>query len=306
MASKSGGYMGAWGAGLYQDDSASDLKSTISLVSKVPAEGDRLLEILRAVQGNAGVDEEDECTFWLVIADQFERRGITCPEAFATALSIIEDGRDLRRLEESGLDQRGLLKRTAILQELAGRLRAPRPARPRPRAGKPPAFFVDVGEIYAFPTMRGAAVNAWFETWEQARFQPDGWGALIVLQKGRAYDWLPWVSVASLTVGYEHCPSLEDALGARLLKHLQTDGAAKCVPKRSHIKRMKMQLLGRVQLDATKAAREVSTWSTESALECGWSLSSAAFSNNIRGLPIGPFVADILEETANKGMEPTR
>lgn len=299
--------MGAWAAGLYQDDFASDLKSTISQVSKVPVDGDRLLDILCAMQSDAGIDEDDECTFWLVVADQFERRGIACLKAFEAALSIIDSGRDMRRFGELGLGQREVIKRNDVLQELANRLRSPRPTRPRRAAGKkPPEFVVEVGEIYVFRTMSGAAANAWFATWEQAGFQPDGWGALVVLQKGRVYDWLPWVSVASLTVPHESCPSLDDALGSRLLMHLQTNGAAKVVPRRSHLKRTKMQLLGRVQLDAEKAAREVSTWSAETALDCGWSLSSAAFSSNIHDLPIGPCLADLLEEAASNGMEPTR
>jgi hypothetical protein len=287
--------MGVWGPGLYEDDFASDLKSTISLVCKVPADGNRLLQILRTMLTDDGDANDDQCTFWLVVADQFERRGIVCAEAFATALSIIEGEQDLRRLQEHGLAPRSLLKRKAMLQELGARLSAPRPARAEPKAGKPPEFVVEVGEIYAFPTMRGAAVNAWFDTWEAARFEPDGWGALVVLQKGRAYNWLPWVSVASLTVSHERCPSFEETLQARLLKHPQTDGAAKCVPKRSHVKRMKMQPLGRVNLSPARAASEVSTWSTERALQFGWSLSSAAFSSTLTGLPIGPSLASLAE-----------
>lgn len=32
--------MGAWGAALYDDDSVSDLKNTLALLSKVPANGE--------------------------------------------------------------------------------------------------------------------------------------------------------------------------------------------------------------------------------------------------------------------------
>lgn len=285
--------MGAWGAGLYQNDYALNLKNTISLVSKIPRDGERLLEVLWQMQCDSGIDEEDECTFWLVVADQFERRGIACPSAFSKALVIIDDGQDIRCME--GLNQKDIIKRQRLLLELAERLRSPRPERPMKTARKPPEYVVEVGDIYAYPTMKGKAVNAWFPTWEKAGFQPDGWGALVVLQKGRAFDWLPWVSVAALTVPHERRPSLDDALKARLLTFdLQTDGAAKVVPKRSHFKRMKMELLGRVQLNNEKAERQVSTWSDVTAIDCGWSLCSPAYSSNIGDLSIGPCLADLL------------
>jgi hypothetical protein len=64
--------MGAWGPGLYQDDEAADLRNTISLLSKMPADGDRILEIL---VGNhpepPAMDRDGGPTFWLVVADQF-------------------------------------------------------------------------------------------------------------------------------------------------------------------------------------------------------------------------------------------
>ncbi|MDH1341126.1 hypothetical protein [Ectopseudomonas oleovorans] len=296
--------MGAWGSGLYQDDYASDLKNTISLVCKIPWDGERLLEVLWQMQCDAGIDGDDECTFWLVVADQFERRGIACSSAIAKALAIIDDGQDIRRMEE--LEKKDIINRQRILLELADRLRSPRQERPRPTAKKPPEYVVEVGDIYAYPTMKGKAVNSWFPTWEEAGFEPDGWGALVVLQKGRAFDWLPWVSVAALTVPHELYPSLDDALKAHLLTDdLQTEGAAKVVPKRSHFKRMKMELIGRVPLNKEKAERHVSTWSDVSAIDNGWSLSSPAFSSNIGDLSIGSCLADLLEEPANKPIHPT-
>jgi hypothetical protein len=39
--------MGAWGVGLYSTDFAVDLRGTVGAVSRLPFEGDGLLEILR-------------------------------------------------------------------------------------------------------------------------------------------------------------------------------------------------------------------------------------------------------------------
>lgn len=289
--------MGSWGTGLYQDDFASDLKNTIALVSKVPADGDRLLAILRELHADADLDGDDGPTFWLVVADQFERKGVVSRTVSERALAVIDDDQDLDRLRDLGLDARGLAARRKVLEELASRLRAPRPSRPVPKAGKPPAMVVAPGEIYAFPTMKGKAVNAWFDSWEAAGFVPDGWGALVVVETGRAFDWLPWCAVASLSVDAQKEPTLKDALGARLLTHPQTDGAARCVPKAAHLTRMRATRLGTVALDPAVAAAAVSRWSVKSAIGCGWSIASAAFASTMPSLPMGVPLRELLAES---------
>ena len=64
-----------------------------------------------------------------------------------------------------------------------------------------------------------------------AHFKPDGWGAMVVLATGRAFNWLPWVALASLTVKGHRKPTLEEALRARLIFHSQTMGAGRFIPK---------------------------------------------------------------------------
>jgi hypothetical protein len=65
--------MGTWGAGLYSGDLAMDLRSTIGAVTRLPFEGDRLVEILCEAEPGAANNPEDEehTVFWLVVADQF-------------------------------------------------------------------------------------------------------------------------------------------------------------------------------------------------------------------------------------------
>jgi hypothetical protein len=89
--------MGTWGAALYDDDTASDLRNALAVVCKVPADGDRLLELLAEMYPQRDPADDDGALFWLVTADQFERRGIACAAVTATALSIIEQGTDLTR-----------------------------------------------------------------------------------------------------------------------------------------------------------------------------------------------------------------
>src|SRR5690606_20857074 len=110
--------MGTWGAALYDDDDASDLRNTIALLCKVPASGDELLSHLKRVNGNCDPTDDDGALFWLVTADQFERRGIECKEASRTALAIIKSGKGLSNARARGADEKFLKKRKAVLEEL--------------------------------------------------------------------------------------------------------------------------------------------------------------------------------------------
>jgi hypothetical protein len=265
--------MGTWATGLYGDDDAADLRDTIGVLTKLPVDGNRILEIL--VEGRkAEEDAEHGTAFWLVVADQFERKGITCPPALAKALDVIRSGADLRDWKERGAGKSDLAKRAKVLETLAERLRSPRPARPRPKATKPPPFIVDVGEVYAFPTMGERSHNAWFPSWEADRFVPDGWGALLILARGRVYDWLPWCATSALSVPRTDLPTLEKAVNARLYSR---QGGTLCVPRRSHVERMGMQLLGRLELDPGKASAAISNEHTpEYAVRCDWSFIAQA------------------------------
>ena len=272
--------MGAWGAGLYQDDVALDLKNTIALLAKMPVSGDRILEILLETH-NEGVELTDDGgpTFWLVVADQFERRGIASRAAFKRALTAITSGADLRDQKEHDMDPTDLRKRSKMLDELAGRLRSPRPLRPRPTTRNPPPYVVEVGEVYSFPTMQRASFNAWFSNWEQEGFVPDGWGAMIVLARGRVFDWLPWCAFASVTVNPACVPTVDDVARARLLN---ADGASLCVPRSSHLKKMGMQLIGQLAVNPKQAAALVRTAKREMhetpelAVTAGWSFTGGA------------------------------
>jgi hypothetical protein len=278
--------MGMWGPGLYEDDTAADLKNTMALAVKGPVSGEALLKILCDINGAADLDDVDGQAFWLVVADQFERRGIPCREATKTALSILADGRNLKCLEELGADQQTLKKRAKVLGELSARLQSPRPPKPRPTPKKPPDMILAAGEVYAFPTMEKFACHPWRAP-SEGPFVANGWGALVVLETGRAFDWLPWCAVASLTVDPERKPSLHDALAARLIFHLQTEGAARCVPRRAEIRKMNLERLGSVALDASKTKEVVSKWSVSQAIECGWSISYAGYARGVQGPPVG-------------------
>lgn len=186
--------MGSWGPGLYDDDHAADLKNAIALLCKVPGEGAWLLEKLKAMHYHGHSDDVDNTIFWLVVADQFERKGIACEEASVTALGIIASGLDLAHAQDLNADEKFLKKRGHVLEELAGRLRAPRAIRSKPRPAKAPDMVLATGEIYVFPTMKRRGWHP-YRTDRDGPFVPDGWGAMVVLATGRAFDWLPWCAL---------------------------------------------------------------------------------------------------------------
>jgi len=285
--------MGAWGAALYDDDSASDLKNTLALLCKVPANGEQLLVHLRQLHGDSDPSDGDAAYFWLVTADQFEKRGIACVEASTNALQVIESGLDLASQKDRGADEKFLAKRAKVLAELAARLKSPRPLR-KPAGGKMPDMVVQTGDIYAFPTMNGFGWNPYRNATEGS-FVADGWSAMIVLDTGRMFDWLPWCALASLTVDPAIKPDLESAIRGRLIFHLQTNGAGRYVPKRKDAKGLGLELLGQVELDAELVKPELSKWAISSAIECGWTIASAAYSRDVKGLPTGSELSTLIK-----------
>jgi hypothetical protein len=292
--------MGSWGAGLYDDDEASDLRQSIALITKIPANGDRLLEILLKQIGRVPeLNEDGGPTFWLVIADQFERRGIHCAQATDRALIAIESGADLNDLESRGQDSRGLRKRKSILDQLKQRLRSPKPERKIPKKPKPPDAMVQVGDVYSFPTMAGIPFASHVISsadFDRRNFNPDGWGAIVVLDQGRAFDWIPWCALASVAVDPSKVPALPDLLDGELLYHSQTKGATRCLPKRSEFKDVPFELVGRLELAPEAARSVIAKWpSVDQAVEFGWSLRTVAFGRNSRfSLPKGPLLSSLV------------
>jgi hypothetical protein len=278
--------MGTLGAALYEDDNALDLRDSLALFCKVPMPGDRLLDYLREVYGDCDPTDDEGALFWLVTADQFELRGIECKQATSTALSIIENGSDLLFAREKGADEAFLKKRKVVLEELAKRLKSPRTFRPRVPPRKPPALVVDTGEIYAFPTMYGYALIP-CRLDSQGPFVPDGWGALVILATGRAFHWLPWVALASLTVNPDRKPTLEEAHHGRLIFHSQTNGAGRFIPKPSHAREMGLELLGRIVLDERLVEPHLSTWEIATAIAHDWPISYGAFGLKAKDAPRG-------------------
>src|SRR5436853_6669624 len=146
--------MGAWAAGLYSSDIAADMRATIKSVLRLPFDEDRIVEILSDCERDAASDpgNEDHTTFWLVLADQFEKRGVAHAMTRDRAIAIIDGNDDLRMMESRGMKPADLKRRGAKLGDLRTRLAsAPRFSKPRATISAPDVHVPEPGGLYARP-----------------------------------------------------------------------------------------------------------------------------------------------------------
>jgi|688.fasta_scaffold579952_1 hypothetical protein len=244
--------MGTWGSGLYDDDEACDIRDEIalSLATKPSITAEALLASLRKKFGYGTDLMLDGCpTFWMTVADQFTKHGIESQIAKTLALAAIEKGHDLKDLEARGMDARGLRARANVHRRLRQRFTDPQLATRKVALKSVPKLCVEAGEIYSFPTSRfGSSFNAYRSSWEEIDFNPTGWGALIILKAGRFKGLHPWAIYSVVVVNSNPEPTLEAILAGKTMRL----GVNHCVPRQSHIKKMRMKLLGKVVLDSKR------------------------------------------------------
>jgi hypothetical protein len=243
--------MGAWGAGLYSDDYALDLRATVAGVARLPLADDEVLAMLRSHDPVADDPEsEDYTTFWLVAADQLARRGCYPEEARRRALEIIASGADLKTTAELGATPAVLRKRRAMLDDLERVLRNPAP-RARTTLAGPQAFTFALGEVFAFPTSRGRALNPYFKSRElMPDWSQDGWRAAVVVEADRAFGHLAWFRVMTAGKAWRDKPTMADIWAAR---DWTLYAPATCSPVRRE--RLAVQTLGYVEIKSVELER---------------------------------------------------
>jgi hypothetical protein len=156
--------LGAWGTGLYSSDFALDLRPTIAAIARLPFDAHAILEILRKTEQQAADKprNEEHTTFWLVIADQFQKKGLECKEVTRKAISLVDSGADEARLQELGMPPAELRKRTAKLAVLRERLESETASVRRKTLKKPQSLVMAIGDVLVYPTAQGASFNPYF------------------------------------------------------------------------------------------------------------------------------------------------
>jgi len=245
--------MGAWGAGLYSSDMAADMRATVKSVLRLPFDEDRIVDIMREDERKTADDpnDEDHTTFWLVLADQFEKRGVAHAPTREKAIAIIERGDDLAMMESRGMKLADLRKRGAKLAELRARLAAAsRESKVRATIKAPEPYVLDVGVLYACPVRGCNCINPYFSKAHYAAnpWIPDGWRQFVILDRGRLFDYLAWYQPLVCKKPVAQKPRLADA-GDDLWWELDTP---KTCPQR-YSERLGIETIGRLPIDMEKA-----------------------------------------------------
>jgi hypothetical protein len=241
--------LGAWGVGLYSNDFALDLRSTIAALVRLPFDARKILEILCETERHVAQDPQDadHTTFWFVTADQFQKRGLHCPETAGRALALIDSGSDEVMHQKLGMSANGLRKRSANLAKLRERLQCEAMPTRRKTLKRPQELIMAVGDIFAYPTSRGVSFNPYFHpsdrryTWAQ-----DAWGAMLVVDAGLAFGYLAWYRVMVAKYEFDNRPTV--AMLARAPWTLRDAGTCSL----THFRRMALELISKVVVNTEK------------------------------------------------------
>ncbi|MDX8430686.1 MAG: hypothetical protein SNF33_02625 [Candidatus Algichlamydia australiensis] len=250
--------MGAWGPGLYSNDFACDLKSTIRAVSRLPYEPKKILELLCEMEEDTASNplNEDYTTFWLVVADQFYKKGIYLKHLNEKAIKIIDKKQDLHMLSDLGMEDRDLKKREKTLQKLKSLLcnQANEPSKKRKTLKAPLPFIMEVGDCFSFPTSNGLALNPYVSKKDAERYynackwKQNGYGLLVVCERGRVLDYLTWYRVLVM----DHSPEKKPSFSKELLIENKWSICEPGVFTNAMVKNCSFEKLGNIQFKEEK------------------------------------------------------
>jgi len=279
--------MGVWGGGLYSNDLAMDLRSTIGAVLRLPFDTDQLVEILCGTQPSAANNPADEehTTFWLVMADQFSRRGIASARVQAKALQIIDGGEDLATLSRLGARPQDLRNREKLLIELRTRFVAQKKETPRKVLREPQPLLMQTGDVLIFPTCNGDNINPYFGSREKnVRWVQSGWGAIVILECGRTFDFLAWYRPATLAEIRTEKPALHSLRGP-MLWNLSRPGTCSA----SHFRKMELEKIGVLPVDPAKA---IEVYPRRFRSEVAAAVQDISIANSMKSVPPGSGISN--------------
>lgn len=142
------GFMGAWGAAIFSDDTAADTRDAfLDYIAEglSPAEA---TERLTAESADILADQDDGAVFWLALAATQWKSGRLMDSVRDRAIGIIDSGADLRRWQEGGGSQ--LRSRAKHLERLRERLLSPQPKQTKVKAFQKSSTDFLPGDVAAF------------------------------------------------------------------------------------------------------------------------------------------------------------
>jgi hypothetical protein len=161
-------------------------------------------------------------------------------------------------LGKLGMQSAHLRKRQRMLDERRARIvAAATTSKPRRVLQKPQPLLMEVGDMMLYPTCFGENINPYFARgvtkkdgpipWTSVPWRQDGWGAMVILDCGRAFNYLAWHRPATLAEARTEKPTLE-SLGGIMVWRVELPGT--CSP--SHFRKMELEKIGVFPVDREK------------------------------------------------------
>ena len=177
--------MGAWGANLYQDDVALDVKDEYKdNLRRGKTNEEAMQEIIDKYQ-ELLEDAEDRGVFWLALADTQWNLGRLDEQVKEQALEIIELGTDLKRWESN---EKLYNKRKEILEKLKEKLLSPQPKEKRMPKYRTYKCEWKNGDVFAYQLKSEYAKEQGLE------------GRYLIIQKIDEIDWYPCSTIPLVRV----------------------------------------------------------------------------------------------------------
>jgi hypothetical protein len=176
-------------------------------------------------------------------------------------------------MEKRGMKPADLRKRGAKLVELLARLAAaPRLSKPHATITAPEPYVLETGVLYACPVSGSSCLNPYFSKKHFERFPwvSDGWRQFVVLDRGRAFDYLAWYQPLVCKKPVQQRPRISDV---RDDLWWQLDTPKTCPPL--HFDRIGIVPIGGLPIDMEKAPARFAK-SRPSIVFLGWGGRGAA------------------------------
>ena len=258
--------MGSWGTGLYQNDTAADVKSVFADLSRRPIDTDALVaQVFGTFDCAQEPTREEDVDIWLALADQLHLYALDHPSTMDRARRLITQGEDLATKRDLGMSPRDLAKREKVLADVLERWAAPHP---KPKKRKAPSsvepFLLEVGDVWVFPSMQHSARPFHVKNADLSRFVPDGWAAFVVADRFHAHDHRACYLFMLALPEESDRPTLEDVRAAPLqectyrLQGYDLDWVypmifeARLAKRKQSLKQWNAERLGTLKLDAGK------------------------------------------------------
>ncbi len=144
------GEMAAWGAGLYQDDVAEDVKEDYyDCFREDGLDNEAAYERMLSRYGEIINDPEDGPVFWMALSDVMWDLGKLTEEVKEKALYHIDAGNDVARWETESKEKGA--KRRLVLEKLREKLESPMPKEKKLRKKRILKNKWQIGDMYTMP-----------------------------------------------------------------------------------------------------------------------------------------------------------